>query len=288
MWTPKDIKEFYGRYAARYDQEIEADPDSYPAPDKVAGWLISHLELVGILPSSKPVPDATNEVDDATPVSYLGTSNDLVTRVTDECTEESNNTDADSAICLNSRTSVDVLDLGCGTGKSSRLFFEYPQDETILKLTGVDATPEMLEIARSYPFHALHCQDIEQPLDFPDNSYDVVVCVGVMDFIVLAKPFLQQVARVLRPDGIFGVTFPERRQPAEAGGDQPKMMDGTVLREETDCEELSAYDSREACNLLTSCGFKVHRKERFLGYVDSENGRPTHYYGYLLGIEECS
>ncbi|KAG5463462.1 MAG: hypothetical protein BJ554DRAFT_7316 [Olpidium bornovanus] len=142
----------------------------------------------------------------------------------------------------------------------------------------------MLEKARLFPFHALHCLNIEQPLGIPPNSFDAVVCVGVMDFVALPKAFLEQVARILRPEGVFGVTLPERRRRAEAAGGsaQDRQENGATGLSEND--ELSSFDWTEADDLVASAGFHIHRRERFLGYVDSETGAETHYYGYLLRL----
>ncbi|KAI9011376.1 S-adenosyl-L-methionine-dependent methyltransferase [Gaertneriomyces semiglobifer] len=60
---------------------------------------------------------------------------------------------------------VSVLDLGCGTGQSSKVFLTSQYKEHF-DVYGVDATPEMLEKAKQYPFTQLLCQDIEAPLPF--------------------------------------------------------------------------------------------------------------------------
>ncbi|RKO87195.1 hypothetical protein BDK51DRAFT_25497, partial [Blyttiomyces helicus] len=58
-----------------------------------------------------------------------------------------------------------VLDLGCGTGQSSKAFFAPPSG-MICEVYGTDATPEMLKKAKSLPFQSLALQPAEAPLPF--------------------------------------------------------------------------------------------------------------------------
>ncbi|KAJ3014402.1 hypothetical protein HKX48_005180 [Thoreauomyces humboldtii] len=85
-----------------------------------------------------------------------------------------------------------VLDLGCGTGQSSKLFFTQPLTQDI-NVYGIDATPEDVETAFPY-----------------DRPFDAVICVGVMDFIKHPQKLFAAVAKSLRKSGgCFGVTLPE-------------------------------------------------------------------------------
>ena len=71
-----------------------------------------------------------------------------------------------------------VLDLGCGTGLSSLLFFDQGYE-----VTGVDITRAMIRMARRLPYAKLICQDLEKPLRVKDDYFDAVVMIGVMEHI---------------------------------------------------------------------------------------------------------
>ncbi|KAJ3156426.1 hypothetical protein HDU89_004208 [Geranomyces variabilis] len=162
-----------------------------------------------------------------------------------------------------------VLDLGCGTGQSSKLFFPQPLSRAI-DVYGVDATPEMLEKAKKYPFRSLICQDIESPLPFlssTNNHFDAVICVGVIDFISNPAALLTTVRNALTPSShggggaCFGLTIPQSG-------------------------ELNAYGSDDAVRaLVEAAGFVVLKHELIFGYEDSETKEVVHYHGLLLGVK---
>ncbi|KAJ3416465.1 hypothetical protein HDV05_001623 [Chytridiales sp. JEL 0842] len=148
---------------------------------------------------------------------------------------------------------LDVLDLGCGTGKSSIPFFR-PEHEGLFKVVGVDATSEMLEKAKALPFADLRCSDILQPCDF-FTAFDAVVCVGVMDFIQDRKSICTIVSNYLASKGLWGVTF------AEEGGFSKEAND----------------------KLLEGEGFAIVHHERFFGYKDTSSGNTVYYHGFDTG-----
>src|SRR5919206_4576081 len=102
-------------------------------------------------------------------------------------------------------TAPEILDLGCGTGLSSLLFFKAG-----CRVTGVDGTRAMIERAGRLPFRKLICQNLEKELKVKDLSFDAAVMVGVMEYIEDPAALLARVRRKLRPGGVFGLTVPQR------------------------------------------------------------------------------
>ncbi|MFP4598926.1 MAG: methyltransferase domain-containing protein [Persicimonas sp.] len=93
-----------------------------------------------------------------------------------------------------------VLDVGCGTGIGSSLLLELGAES----VDGIDHRPEVLELARmkhdkqGLDFHVMFWEE----LDFPDDSFDVVVCLDP------ASPttdpnLLTEVRRVLSEGGEY-------------------------------------------------------------------------------------
>jgi len=93
-----------------------------------------------------------------------------------------------------------VLDVGCGDGTHS-----LGAAAAGARVTGVDASPEMLEAARKRAKErgvgaALEVGDARS-LPFADGTFDVVLAVTVLCFIEDVDLAIGEMARVLRPGG---------------------------------------------------------------------------------------
>ncbi|GAA1696684.1 class I SAM-dependent methyltransferase [Fodinicola feengrottensis] len=103
-----------------------------------------------------------------------------------------------------------VLDVACGTGTSlvPAALAVSPTGRAV----GVDYAPSMVAAARSAlrTAGADHAEVIEMDasrLEFPDNSFDVVLCGMALIFVGLDGG-LAEIARVVRPGGRLLVTAP--------------------------------------------------------------------------------
>jgi len=95
-----------------------------------------------------------------------------------------------------------VLDYGCGNGIHSGFIAKHASE-----VVGIDLSERSLELARErmkregvegkVVFQAMDCE----ALDFPDNSFDVVVDGGTFSSLDLDKAFAE-LARVLKPGGV--------------------------------------------------------------------------------------
>ncbi|MDH3598345.1 MAG: class I SAM-dependent methyltransferase [Candidatus Tectomicrobia bacterium] len=105
------------------------------------------------------------------------------------------------------------LDAGCGAGaRDVHDFWQKGYD-----IQGVDAVAENIREAK-----ALHPEiadrvalaDLRQPIDFPDASFDFVICNGVIQHIaplIVFEVTLCEFARVLKPSGILQLLFKNGR-----------------------------------------------------------------------------
>ncbi|MGH3977330.1 MAG: class I SAM-dependent methyltransferase [Pseudonocardiaceae bacterium] len=101
----------------------------------------------------------------------------------------------------------DLLDVGCGPGMMVReLLDSRPGD---FRITALDRSSAMvnacaLRAAGAHDFHALIGR-VEQ-MEFPDASFDVVLAMGVLEYVDVAEA-LAEISRVTRPDGLILVTM---------------------------------------------------------------------------------
>ena len=99
-----------------------------------------------------------------------------------------------------------VLDIGCGTGNA---LDGFPRDR--ISVTGLDPVPEMIRVAAlRHPEDDYLVGQIEQ-LPFRDGSADVVLCLGVLEYLADPLVGLTEIHRVLRGDGHLIVSFPNRK-----------------------------------------------------------------------------
>jgi ubiquinone/menaquinone biosynthesis C-methylase UbiE len=106
-----------------------------------------------------------------------------------------------------------VLDAGCGPGGwSQELAFAHPE----IEVTGVDLSETMIDYARVQArvqgLDNVHFQimDLQQPLAFPDNTFDLVNARLLGFFSPAFWPQLvQEYLRVTRPGGLVRLTETE-------------------------------------------------------------------------------
>lgn len=98
----------------------------------------------------------------------------------------------------------DVLDVGCGTGA---LLTCLLNDRRASSLTGVDASGEMLDIARNrLPPDVTLRECWAEQLPFDDCCFDTVMSCNMFHFIRQPSNALDEMLRVLRPKGIVIIT----------------------------------------------------------------------------------
>jgi ubiquinone/menaquinone biosynthesis C-methylase UbiE len=105
----------------------------------------------------------------------------------------------DGRAWLCSRARGEVLEVAIGTGRNLP---HYPAD---VRLTGLDLSPGMLEVARRRAEALGRAVDLRvgdaQALDFPDASFDSAVCALALCSIPDDRQALAELYRVLRPGG---------------------------------------------------------------------------------------
>ena len=96
---------------------------------------------------------------------------------------------------IGSMRGLKVLDVGCGTGRYLQLF--NPGNE----LNGLDISDQMLSVARQkLPNAKFHIGSADS-LPFPDDAFDLVISVRVIQHLSDQEKMVREMVRVCRPNG---------------------------------------------------------------------------------------
>jgi len=141
-----------------------------------------------------------------------------------------------------------VLDIGCGVGFVAR----YLHEKYGMEVTGVDVDPEQVECAKEYSKEEkgvdFTVADATQ-LPLEDNRFDLVMSFMVIHHIEDWQRVLQEVDRVLKPQGtyiIYEITYP--------------VFAVRALRAAT--KKFGIFSAHDIVEYLEKRGFQVLHEER--------------------------
>jgi len=174
------------------------------------------------------------------------------------------------------KNDLEVLDIGVGTGQTSKIFIDQG-----LSVIGVDISEKMLTEAQSkFKFKKLVKYDIEQGLIniFSKEKFDIIVAIGIFEFIKNIKKVLNEMKWLLKRDGIISFTYevyePNNRYrikkiaPLGAGLEKtPKLLNFMVYRRLPN----------EVESILKELSLKIIHREKFIGYLRSQLKIPVLY-----------
>jgi ubiquinone/menaquinone biosynthesis C-methylase UbiE len=164
-----------------------------------------------------------------------------------------------------SQVEGDVLEIAVGTGRN---FPYYPAGT---RLTGIEISEEMLDLARTRAAELGREFDLQlgdaQSLDFPDASFDTVVCTFSLCSIPDDSEAVAETRRVLRPRGRL-LLIEHVRSPSLLVRTVQRLLDPLAVRFEGD------HLLREPLDHLKTNAFEVERFERLKwGIVERATAR---------------
>lgn len=161
-----------------------------------------------------------------------------------------------------------ALELGCGTG----IFLEKLSYQ-FNKIYGIDVSWEMLKKIRidNEAYKGSTTGD-GMKMPFADESFDTVVCRGVLHHLPDLYNALTEVKRVLKKDGIFIFSEPSNDSPLVRMA-RKKMYKKSSKFSEDDV----AFMAKDLKKAIIQTGYKILHIERFgfLSYVFA--GFPDHF-----------
>lgn len=166
-----------------------------------------------------------------------------------------------------------LLDIGIGTGLSSKLF-----KQAGLKIYGVDGSSKMIEICKEKGFaDKLKVVDLtKNNIWFENKKFDHIISHGVFHLIGNLNPIFQQSFSLLNSNAYFGFTYEgisdaldDYKESSITGiFERKNMQSGIKVFRHTDKYILERMESN---------GFQLFKKTEFLAFVDSNTNTRTYF-----------
>jgi len=146
------------------------------------------------------------------------------------------------------REDIAVLDAGCGTG----LICKYLKEKGIKNITGIDKFEYPLSKAREFlPECNFIKFDLDEKLDFLDESFDLIVSNEVIEHLENPEVFFKESYRLLKTGGNLIIKTPN-------GLDLARLICKLTNRTwyaDKDKTHIRYFNVSSLRNLLASCGF---------------------------------
>jgi SAM-dependent methyltransferase len=166
------------------------------------------------------------------------------------------------------------LDLGIGTGESSRLFQDYG-----CKITGLDGSEKMLkQCQRKNIGHSLVLHNLEiTPFPFKNYTFNLVLSNGVFHLTHPIQPIFCEVKRLLQPKGFFAFTFENEDRISNSHEIEPGIWQSI--------SESGVYTYKHSGNLISELlkknNFTVLNSQKFLAFTNPQLQSNTYFTAVL-------
>lgn len=138
-----------------------------------------------------------------------------------------------------------ILEFGCGTGGNLKFLSDFGE------VMGLDISERALNFCKKRGFNNLVLGDVES-LNLPENSFDLVLALDVLEHLKDDKGTIEKAWRVLKTGGYFLVTVPAYQ----------------FLWSEHDkaLNHYRRYLARDFSNKLEEMGFRVIKKSYLISF----------------------
>jgi len=157
-----------------------------------------------------------------------------------------------------------LLDIGCGAGT-----LLSAARKNGWNAQGLDVSAGAVKHVRDMGFEVYEGE--LQAAAFPSEFFDVVTAAELLEHLIDPRPLLQEVARILRPGGLFWTTTPHARG-----------LSGRMLGLKWRCiwppEHLQLFSVRGLKTLLRDAGFQQLR-------IDTTGGNPIEIFHAMGAVK---
>jgi ubiquinone/menaquinone biosynthesis C-methylase UbiE len=153
-----------------------------------------------------------------------------------------------------------LLDVGCGDGE-----FLFMAKAKFEECYGVDVSPLRIERAKEKSkerqdggsFHFYEC-DVDEELPFSESFFDAVSCIAVLEHLFNPPNAVEEIHRVLKPNGVFIVEVPNIAWiPYRIQLLLGKLPQTGGVYLGADWEHLHDFTESTLCRLLKAKGFEI-------------------------------
>jgi len=170
-----------------------------------------------------------------------------------------------------------LLDLGIGSGLSSILFHQAG-----LGIYGLDGSEEVLEVCREKNLaRELKVHDLRDfPYPYKDQQFDHAVSVAVLNSFHDLDGIFQEVARIIKPRGVFAFTLEDR---LEGESESYRINRVNVDEEAKEEEAVLLYRHREedVQQFLELTGFSIEKTLKFAAFHYPAENRDVFFRVYI-------
>ena len=104
-----------------------------------------------------------------------------------------------------SNKSITILDAGCGTGLVAKELLK----EGFSNFIGLDFSQNMLDLVPKNLYQELDLIDLNNPLNYDNNYFDAIICVGTFTYGHVKAYALDEFIRILKKNGLICFTVNE-------------------------------------------------------------------------------
>lgn len=140
-----------------------------------------------------------------------------------------------------------LLDVGCGRGSTAAYFADSGYD-----VTAIDLSPLAVEWTRRQ-HHKIHADVVDLETDPIDGSFDVVLCLEVLQQVREPIVALKKIVETLAPEGELYLSLPNEFHLAR----RLNILRGKVDFGGIEDSHIKLYSVAEHHRLLTTCGLVV-------------------------------
>lgn len=145
----------------------------------------------------------------------------------------------------------DIIDLGTADARMlDAVHQRYPEAHCV----GVEYSKDLVDFAKAKFPYLDTVQGNVQSLDFSDKSFDIAIATAVIEHVPDPLKMMNEVKRVLRPNGIFILTSPD------PFWEHLAILVGYLEKG----QHQIVMNLKQLHNLASKCGFSVLKTQKFM------------------------